>query len=149
MPVITIKEAKDNLTKLRREAITGKEFILADGKRKNEPQASLIATALLDELCETMKFTYKWPDNPDKTTGMYSIWNNETNVYGTGQTKAAAIEDLVDNLLDYTQAFFDDLPFYLSKNNPSRSHYWYLRRVGRFANDRDKLMQTLELPEVD
>lgn len=148
MTIVTIKEAKDSLTRLRREAITGKEIILSDGKRKNEPKASLISTALLDELCENMKFTYKWPDNPDKATGMYSIWNNETNIYGTGPTKAAAVEDFIANLLDYTQAFFNDLPYYLSQNNPNRSHYWHLRRVARFSENRDKLMQTLELPEI-
>lgn len=149
MTIVSIKQAKDNLTRLRREAITGKEIILSDAKRKDEPDASLISTALLDELCETMKFTYKWPDNPDKKTGLYSIWNNETNIYGTGPTKADAMNDFIDNILDYTQAFFDDLPYYLSKNNPNRSHYWYLRRVARFSEDRDKLVQTLELPEAN
>lgn len=149
MTVVTIKEAKDKLTWLRREAVTGKEIILSDGKRKNEPDASLISTALLDDLCESMKFTYRWVDNPDKTTGMYSLWNNELSIYGTGETKHDAVEDFIANLMSYLDDFFNDLPFFLSRNNPNRNHYWHLRRIARCADNNDKLREILDLPNVD
>jgi hypothetical protein len=47
MPIVAIGEAKNNLTKLRREALTGKEFLLADTRRKDEQPVSLISTVLL------------------------------------------------------------------------------------------------------
>lgn len=65
MPILAISEAKNKLTSLRREALTGKEIILADAKRKDEQAVSLISTELLDELCESKTFSYEWVDQPD------------------------------------------------------------------------------------
>lgn len=149
LTTVTIKKAKDSLTELRREAIIGKEIIISDGKRKNEPDASLISTSLLDDLCESLKFTYNWVDNPDKKTGMFSLWCNELNTYGTGETREEATKDLIDNIMTYLNVFFNDLPFHLSKSNPNRKHYWYLRRIARCADTQDKLIEILNLPKED
>jgi hypothetical protein len=148
MPTVAIGEAKNNLTKLRREALTGKEFLLADAKRKDEQPVSLISTVLLDELCESKEFTFEWVDEPGKNNEDYSLWNVETGVYGVGKTKAEAIEDFVDNILDYAKVYFNDLPYYLSKSGSNRSHYWYLRRVIRCDNNRGMLNKVLNLDSL-
>ena len=36
MPVLAVSEAKNKLTSIRREALTGKEFLLSDAKRKED-----------------------------------------------------------------------------------------------------------------
>ena len=59
MPQVSIREAKNKLTALRREAVTGKEFLLVDTRRKDDCPVSLVSTALLDELCETKTFSYE------------------------------------------------------------------------------------------
>lgn len=150
MPTLGIKDAKDKLTILRREALTGKEFLVADAKRKDDQLVSLISTTLLDELCNENKvFTYKWVDVPNETQDDYSLWNNETGVYGVGKTKAEAVEDFIDNILDYTNVFFNDLPYYLSTSGNNHSHYWYLRRVLRCNGNRADLYKTLSLEGID
>lgn len=150
MPTLGIKDAKDKLTILRREALTGKEFLVADAKRKDDQLVSLISTTLLDELCNENKvFTYKWVDVPNETQDDYSLWNNETGMYGVGKTKAEAVEDFIDNILDYTNVFFNDLPYYLSTSGNNHSHYWYLRRVLRCNGNRADLYKTLSLEGID
>lgn len=148
MPILAINEAKNNLTQLRREALSGKEIIMADAKRKDEQPVSLISTALLDELCETRVFTYEWLDEPKDTEESYSLWNHETSVYGIGKTKDEAIEDFMDNIQEYASVYFADLPYYLSHSNPNRGHYWYLRRILRCNGNREELFQILNVPSI-
>ena len=146
MPTYAINEAKNKLTFLRREALTGKEILMDDTRRKDNEYVSLVATSLLDELCEETKpFTYKWTDVPGENQETYSLWNNETGVYGVGITKVEAIEDLIDNIVDYANVYFEDLPYYLSTSGKNRSHYWYLRRVMRCNGNREILCKVLAL----
>lgn len=148
MATFTISEAKNKLTSLRREALTGKEILLDDAKRKDHQPVSLIATALLDDLCESKMFTYQWVDEPDKDQEHYSLWNNETGVYGIGKTEAEAIEDFIDNILDYANVYFNDLPYYLSRSGNTYGHYWYLRRILRCNGNKDMLYQVLDIGKM-
>ncbi|GAB6274127.1 MAG: hypothetical protein STSR0004_09900 [Peptococcaceae bacterium] len=59
IPQVSIHEAKNKLTALRREAVTGKEFLLADTRRKDDCPVPLVSTTLLNELCETKTFSYE------------------------------------------------------------------------------------------
>jgi hypothetical protein len=145
MPYIPVHQAKNKLTSLRREAALGREFLLADVKRKNDQPVSLVSTALLDELCESKTFSFEWLDEPGPESKHYSLYNLETGVYGVGPTEVEAVEDLVDNILDYAVVYFNDLSFYLSPSGGRRNHYWYLRRVLRCEGDRDKLYKVLGL----
>ena len=145
MTTFTVSEAKNKLTSLRREALTGKEILLDDAKRKENQPVSLIATALLDDLCDSKVFTYQWTDEPAGDQFHYSLWNNETGVYGVGETKIEAINDFIDHILDYANVYFNDLPFYLSRSGNTYGHYWYLRRVLRCNGDRDVLYKVLDV----
>lgn len=148
MTTVAIHEAKNKLTSLRREALTGKEIILDDARRKEEQPVSLISTALLDELCDSKVFTYQWVDAPGEAQEDYSLWNVETGVYGVGKTKSEAIEDFLDNILDYTSVYFNDLPYYLSRSGSTYNHYWYLRRILRCNGDRESLYKVLDLRKL-
>ncbi|WP_243124070.1 hypothetical protein [Pelotomaculum schinkii] len=148
MPSVSVHEAKNKLTALRREAAIGKEFLLADAKRKDDQPVSLISTVLLDELCEAKTFSYEWLDEPGKESENYTLYNRETGVYGVGPTKAEAVEDFIDNIIDYSGVYFDDLPFYLSSSGGRREHYWYLRRVLRCEGDRERIYRVLDLDKV-
>ncbi|MEW6181734.1 MAG: hypothetical protein AB1500_00965 [Bacillota bacterium] len=145
MHYIPVYEAKNKLTLLRRGAAAGKEFLLADAKRKDDQPVSLISTALLDELCESKTFSYEWLDQPGEEGGHYSLYNLETGVYGVGATRREAAEDFIDNVIDYARVYFDDLPFYLSPSGGRRGHYWYLRRILRCGEDRNTVYQVLGL----
>jgi hypothetical protein len=148
MPSVSVHEAKNKLTALRREAVIGKEFLLADAKRKDAQPVSLISTVLLDELCETKTFSYEWLDGPGQEGDHYSLYNRETGVYGVGPTKREAVEDFIENIIDYAGVYFNDLPFYLSPSGGRREHYWYLRRVLRCEGDREKLYRVLDLDKA-
>ncbi|MGI5880488.1 MAG: hypothetical protein ACOX6L_07835 [Syntrophomonadaceae bacterium] len=149
MPILAVSEAKNKLTILRREALTGKEIILADAKRKDEQAVSLISTELLDELCELKTFSYEWVDKPVGSIDHYSLWSQETGIYGVGKSKKEAIENFIDNAQDYARIYFDDLPYYLSRSNPNRNHYWYLRRILRCNENREMLYKVLGLRDLD
>lgn len=47
--------------------------------------------------------TYEWVDQPGENQENYSLWNIETGVYSVRRTKAEAIEDFINNILDYTR----------------------------------------------
>ncbi len=146
MSKLAISEAKNKFTMLRKEALKGKEIILADAKSKDEAPVSLISTTLLDELCSEKRFTCEWVDTPGKDSDDYSLWCPEVNVFGLGKTKEEAITDLISNIQEYALVYFNDLPYYLSASNPNKKHYWYLRRIMR-ANP-EELRQVLELEEI-
>jgi hypothetical protein len=146
MPVYTISDARNKLSSLRHEAAQGKEILLEDAKRKDDQPVSLIATFLIDSLCEEKTFSFEWVDTPGQGGDSYSLWNKETNTFGIGRTRKEAIRNFLDNIEEYASVYFDDLPFFLSKNNPSNSHYWYLRRVLRCSN-RSDLVNMLGLGE--
>jgi len=148
MPQVSIHEAKNKLTALRREAAMGKEFLLTDTRRKDDCPVSLISTGLLDELCEAKTFTYEWLDRPGDESEHYSLYNVETGVYGVGATNHEAVENFIDNILDYARVYFDDLPYYLSPSGGRRGHYWQLRRVLRCEGDREKLFRVLGLEKA-
>lgn len=148
MTTVAIHEAKNKLTSLRREALTGKEIILDDARRRDDQPVSLISTVLLDELCDSKVFTYQWADTPGEDQEDYSLWNVETGVYGVGKTKAEAIEDFIDNILDYTSVYFSDLPYYLSRSGSTYNHYWYLRRILRCNGDKKSLYKVLDLGKL-
>jgi len=148
MPRVPVYEAKNKLTMLRREALVGKEFLLADVKRKDDQPVSLISTALLDELCEAKIFSYEWLDEPKEENEHYSLYNLETGVYGVGITKLEAVEDFINNINDYAEVYFNDLPFYLSPSGDRRDHYWFLRRVLRCDGHGEKLYHVLGLNKV-
>jgi len=132
MPYLNVTEAKNKLTSIRREALTGREFILVDAKRKNDPMVSLVSTELLDELCQkSTTFSFEWVDKPINSNKTYSLWNKETAIYGIGSSENEAKEDFVNNIQEYAAVYFEDLPYYLSNNNPNREHYCYC--VGCFA----------------
>ncbi|MDA8336353.1 MAG: hypothetical protein M0Z41_15430 [Peptococcaceae bacterium] len=148
MPYVPVHEAKTRLTALRREAVAGKEFLLADAKRKDDRPASLVSTALLDELCESKVFSYEWLDRPGEESEDYSLYNRETGVYGIGPTKAEAVENFIENIVDYANVYFDDLPYYLSPIGDRHGHYWYLRRVLRCEGNREILYRALGLDKA-
>lgn len=148
MPSVPVHEAKNKLTALRREAAKGREFLLADAKRKDDQPVSLISTKLLDELCEAKTFSYEWLDIQGPEREHYSMYNHETGVYGVGPTKVEAVEDFLDNIVDYARVYFDDLPFYLSTSGDRRGHYWYMRRILRCEGDREKIYIMLGLDKV-
>ena len=150
MPYLNITEAKNKLTSIRREALTGREFILVDAKRKNDPLVSLVSTELLDELCQkSTTFSFEWVDKPTNSNKTYSLWNKETAIYGIGSSESEAKEDFVNTIQEYAAVYFEDLPYYLSNKNPNREHYWYLRRVLRCNGDKEKLYNLFGFrPEV-
>jgi len=148
MPNVPIHEAKNKLTALRREAITGKEFILANAKNKDDKPVSLISTVLLDELCETKSFSFEWIDEPTDESEYYSLYNPEIGVYGVGTTRRESIVDFIDNIVEYAEVYWNDLPFYLSPSGGRREHYWYLRRIIRCQGDSDKIYRVLDLDKV-
>lgn len=148
MPTLTITEAKNKLTSLRREALIGKEILLDDAKRKDNQPVSLISTALLDDLCDSKVFSYQWVDEPGEDQEHYSLWNSETGVYGVGSTKAEATADFVDNISDYAAIYFNDLPYYLSRSGSTYGHYWYLRRILRCNGDEESIFEVLDLKKL-
>lgn len=150
MPYLNVTEAKNKLTLIRREALTGREFIVVDEKRKNDMSVSLVSTKLLDELCEkSLTFSFEWVDKLTDSNETYSLWNKETGIYGIGASQEEAKEDFLKNIQEYASVYFEDLPFFLSERNPNREHYWYLRQVLRCNGNMEKLYNLFGLkPEV-
>ena len=106
MPYLNVTDAKNKLTSIRREALIGREYILADAKRKNDPLVSLISTELLDELCEkSATFTFEWVDQPTDSNETYSLWNNETGIYGIGLTQKEAQKEILKNIQEYDSVY--------------------------------------------
>ena len=61
-------------------------------------------------MIKSKTFSYEWVDQLEGITDQYSLWNQETGIYGVGKSKKEAIEDFLDNAQDYARIYF---------NNPS------------------------------
>jgi hypothetical protein len=137
----SILRAKSKLTELRREALTGHEFLIENKKENNSEPVSIISTQLLDELVEVCTFNLRWVR--EEGDEVWTLIVPEIDIFGIGKTKEEAIQSLAETVQEYADLFFKNLTMYMSDSLGRRNHYFFLRRIARCENDLQKVKKVL------
>ena len=140
MQMFSTGVARDRFNELRREALNGREILVRDSKQNNSPLISIISTDLLDAMTEKFPFSPEWLRDED---GSFTVSLKEIDIIGYGDTKEDASEVLATVAMEYAEAYFDELSFYMSSMVNRGSHYPYLRRIARCQGDLAKVMKVL------
>jgi len=140
MQMLKSGDARDQFSKLQRDALMGKEILVGNGKQNDSPFISIISTQYLDAITETFIFSPEWLQDED---GSFTVSLDEIDVIGYGDTREEAIEVLATATIEYAELYFTDLQFYFSSMVNRGSHYPYLRRIARCNGSIDKVKQVL------
>lgn len=125
--VIGLRDLRSNISEIIGRAINSFEEIISGNAKKGGAvaTASIISTALLDDILTAYKF------NPvisfDEATNQHEIRLDEINVYGSGETKEAALQELIELVIDSTQDYFTDKELYMRIPEMKEKFPYFLR----------------------
>lgn len=110
MNKINVTDARKDMSSFFDSVIHEKPIILK--RRKNE--AVLIEKDLLKLFLIDSKIEVKSEQDKEKNT---ILWAHRLNVWGKGETKAEAIDDLCKNLYNYANDIYNNFMFYFYGQN--------------------------------
>lgn len=133
----SVSTAKQEFTSIFKKALKGFEVIAANVKSKNESTVSIIST---EDFMDILNIGFKFHPviEEDEEGHGYTVALDEIMVQGDGKTTEEALNDLIDNVIEYTELYFEKLDFYKQIPN-RRNHYPYLRRIAKCTNKKQIL----------
>lgn len=133
----SISATKQQFPTVFKMALNGQEVIAGNFKSKSQDTVSIIATKDFDYILD-IGFKFNLVIEKDEYENGYTLALDEIMVFGDGPTLKEALEDLINNTIDYANMYFEKLNFYKQVPN-RRSHYPYLRRILKCATREDLL----------
>ena len=123
----SISVAKQEFTKLVREAVKGYEIMAGNAKTNDAETISILAT---DDLIYMLDTGFKFHIEVSNDEDGFVITTKEIAIFGYGLTFDEAKTDLLENIEEYLQDYFNRIEFF--KAIPQRrAHYPYLRRLAK------------------
>jgi len=136
-----IRDTKQFYSSINNMAAKGLEVITYNAARSSE-EVSHIKKEYLDFLLESI--TFKPRIIPDERIGGYSIEIEELgSIYGEGDTKETAVENLVDNILEYLEIYLEKIDLYSQME--SLETKIYVLKLLRCDGDREQIRKALNL----
>ncbi len=111
------------------------------GRRKSEP----IALVLRDELVDLYAREYPFTTHMTRSDGQVSIWLDNFDIYGQGESIPEAVEDLIDEVEEYVAHWEEQLRH--APNHASR--FGWVRRIQLAGNNRTDIQQAIFPPPAD
>ena len=105
------------------------------GAQDSSLQSLLLGTRLAEILLKNYSFEVEWEKEP--VFGFWMVYVSELDLWGTGNTKEEAAEDLVSAAEDYREVYLQCIPFYLSAGR--EKHLPYVLRLLLARGDRKKI----------
>lgn len=134
-----IRDSKRFFSEINRKAQDGLEVITYDSK-PSQGEVSHIGTEILDRVFQAFRFDPQWVR--DEELSVWTVTLSEVGIYGEGRDKSLAAEDLIDNILEYVELYYEDFRWFLSREE-TLSHLPYLRQVARCEGDRARIAEVL------
>jgi signal transduction histidine kinase len=147
----SISATKQDFPSIFKMALNGQEIITGNFKSKSDDTVSILATKDFKYMLD-IGFKFNPIIEKDEEGNGYTIALDEIMVFGDGDTLEEALDDLIENTLDYTRMYFERVDFYKQIPN-RRRHYPYLRRIATCATKEEVLeviseCQTNSLREI-
>jgi hypothetical protein len=133
----SISSTKQDFPSIFKMALNGQEVITGNFKSKSEDTVSILSTKDFKYILD-IGFKFNPIIEEDEEGNGYTVALDEIMVFGDGDTLEEALDDLVENTLDYARMYFEKLDFYKQIPN-RRSHYPYLRRIVTCATKEEVL----------
>jgi len=110
--------------------------------KKGGQTATLISTNNLLNILTVYKFDTKI--SYDEETNQWEIINSNIYASGCGDTQDEAIEIFLDNVIDLTTEYFDNIDLYLKVENTKEQYPYYLKLINSLEN-KNNLLEILNL----
>jgi predicted RNase H-like HicB family nuclease len=141
MPKFNIRDTKKNYSDINNMVLKGQEVITFNAV-KEMGWVSHLKTEYIDFFIDNL--TFKPIFTPDERLGGYTIEIVELgSIYGEGETKQDAIENLISNIIEYLQVYLQKIDLY-SIVEPIKTRVYVLKLL-RCDGDRDKIRKALNL----
>ena len=135
----SISDTKKLYCEINNRVLEGLEVITCNSK-SNE-KISHIKKEYLDLLLSRIKF--KAQKEYDKELKVWTIVIKELNLYGEGYTESAAVEDLVDSVIEFAGLYLNKTSLFTKTESINKQVY--MLKILRSANDRALLAKELGL----
>ncbi len=140
IPKFNIRDTKKHYSELNNIALKGIEVITFNANNENE-MVSHIKTSYLDKLLSNLIF--KPEIEFDKEIGIHTVSLPEIDLYGEGPTLEAAINNLLDSVLEFLSIYVEKLDMFSKVESDQKQ--LYLLKLLRCHGDRDLIQKELGL----
>ncbi|MGI6605531.1 MAG: hypothetical protein ACOX2X_00490 [Peptococcia bacterium] len=138
IPQYNIRETKMRYSELNNIALKGIEVITYNANNETE-KVSHIKTAYLDKLLNSLSFAPS--EELDEELGIYTVSLNEIDLYGEGNTLEAAIEDLIDSIIQYLVIYVEKIDLFSKVESETKQ--LYLLKLLRCNGDRKMIKKVI------
>ncbi|HOJ09552.1 MAG TPA: hypothetical protein PK733_03055 [Clostridiales bacterium] len=139
--IMGVADLRKDLSSVMDNAIDRFQEVVTGNVKKGGKTATIISTELLDLLLGCYQF------NPlisyDNPTQQYEVLVPEIGASGFGETKQDAIDVLLDNIVNLTEDYFDDIELYIRIEKYKKQYPYYLKLKG--CVDKNQLLKVLGL----
>jgi hypothetical protein len=134
LPRHNVRETRDRYSQVHTIAALGHEVITINSADKNS-EVSHLNKAILDVWAKYMPVTIE--EEFDAELKVWTVTIAEIDVYGEGETKAMAIEDLLVSTIDYLEVYYDRIDLY-ARYDPAEKKA-VVAKLARCEGDKEKL----------
>jgi len=140
MAALPLSEAKELLAEILRKS--NEQLRLFVIQEEGYPlQSWVVGEKLVEIMLEEFSCGVEWEQ--EKDIGIWTVYVPELDIWGTGNTKDEAAEDLVSAVQDYMEVFLESIPFYLGAGR--KKHLPYIFRLLLAKGNRKKIKEFLGL----
>ncbi|MEA4924248.1 MAG: hypothetical protein VB084_02965 [Syntrophomonadaceae bacterium] len=140
IPKFNIRDTKKHYSELNNIALKGIEVITFNANNETE-MVSHIKTSYLDQLLSNLIF--KPEIEFDEEIGIHTVSLPEIDLYGEGPTLEAAINNLLDSVLEFLTIYVDKLDIFSKVESDQKQ--LYLFKLLRCHGDRDSIKEAIGL----
>lgn len=140
--VFAVGDAKKEFSRLVRESSEQmRVFTVQNAQRHGAKAAVIISEETMDLILQRFTFIPQWEE--DREQGLWSVYVPEIDVWGQGETREQAAEDLVSAAIDYADVYMDDVRFHIKVGR--QDHLPYILRIYRTGGDRQAVREALSV----
>ena len=135
---VSVSTAKAKFLEYYRQATQGIEIIT---QKRNSENVSILSTAMVTAMLDAMKFTME--ETVDTDLNVVTIAINEVPLYGEGESREAAINDLIDSTLEFLDIYQEQIEVYSKVDSPQKKVF--MLKLLRCGTNRDTIRKTYGL----
>jgi len=135
-----IRDTKRFYSDINEKASNGIEVITYNAMGKTG-EVSHLSKKIVDFLFDSLQFHVA--EEFDEELGVHTVSADDINIYGEGSTKAEAIEDLLNSIIEYAAVYVEQIDLFSKVEDITKQGY--MLKVIRCGNDKEKLKKVLGL----
>ncbi|MEA4847409.1 MAG: hypothetical protein VB106_09285 [Clostridiaceae bacterium] len=115
--------------------------ILLNNAMGKAGEVSHLSKRIVDFLFKSLQFHIT--EEFDEELVVYTVSANDINIYGEGSTKAEAIKDLLNSILEYAAIYVEQIDVFSKVEDITKQGY--MLKIIRCGSDKEKLKKVLGL----